>query len=82
MVVQAVVAYLDELKLEHYQGKDRYINWIDVLLPVAVEHGVNSSEWRAKVSADAAKSQNPALTNQVAAIVAETFDRWKLKLQA
>ncbi|MBM3313384.1 hypothetical protein FJY70_02175 [candidate division WOR-3 bacterium] len=80
MVVRAVVAYLDELKLVHYQGKDRYVNWIDTLLPVAVEHGVNSPEWKAKVSTDAAKSQNPGLTAQVAVIVAGTFDQWKAKL--
>ena len=80
MVVQAVVARLEELRLAHVGGRDRYINWIDTLLPVALEHGVESPEWKAKVSADAAKSQNPPLTRQVAAIVASTFDRWKVKL--
>ena len=80
MVMRAVVAHLDELRLVHHQGKDRYITWIDVLLPVALQHGVESPEWRAKVAADVAKSRNPPLTSQVAGIIARTYDRWKVKL--
>ena len=79
MVVEAVVARLDELKLAHYQGKDRYINWVDALLPVAVECGTDSLEWEARVDTDVSKSRDPALTRQVAAIIAKTFDRWKVK---
>jgi transcriptional regulator with XRE-family HTH domain len=80
MVVLAVVARLDELRLAHHQGKDRYINWVDALLPVAVEYGTDSPEWKARVNADASKSRDPALTRQVAAIIVKTFNQWKVKL--
>ncbi|MCX6844420.1 MAG: helix-turn-helix domain-containing protein [candidate division WOR-3 bacterium] len=80
MVVQAVVARLDELRLAHHDGKDRYINWVDALLPLALEYGTDSPEWKARVYADVSKSRDPALTRQVAAIIVKTFNQWKVKL--
>jgi len=80
MVVQAVAARLDELKLAHYQGKEYYYYWIDRLIPIADEHGTDSPEWQAEVDATAPKLHDETIAREMAKLVAEIFNRWKVKL--
>ncbi len=76
----AVDLRLDELKLDWYYVKQYYYAWIDRLIPIADEHGTDSPKWRAEVDATAPKMHDEAIAREAAAIVAETFNRWKVKL--
>ncbi len=76
----AVDLRLDELKLDWYYVKQHYYAWIDRLIPIADEHGTDSAEWQAEVDATAPKMHDPALAREAAAIVAKTFNQWKVKL--
>ena len=76
----AVDLRLDELKLDWYYVKQHYYAWIDRLIPIADEHGTDSQEWQAEVDATAPKMHDPALARETAAIVAKTFNQWKVKL--
>jgi len=76
----AVDLRLDELKLDWYYVKRHYYAWIDRLIPIADEHGTDSQEWQAEVDATAPKMHDPALARETAAIVAKTFNQWKVKL--
>jgi hypothetical protein len=76
----AVDLRLDELKLDWYYVKQHYYAWIDRLIPIAEKHGADSPEWQAEVDATAPKLHDPALAREAAAIVAKTFNQWKVKL--
>jgi hypothetical protein len=80
LAVQGVAARLDQLRLAHHQGKEYYYYWIDRLIPIADEHGTESPEWQAAVDATAPKLHNEAIAREMAKLVAETFDQWKVKL--
>jgi hypothetical protein len=80
MAMQAVAARLDELRLAHHRGKDQYFAWIDRLIPIADEHGTDSPEWQAEVDATAPKMHDEAIAREVAALVADSFNHWKVKL--
>jgi transcriptional regulator with XRE-family HTH domain len=80
LAVQAVAARLDALKLDWYYVKKYYFFWIDRLIPIADQHGTDSPEWRAEVDATAPKMDDPALAREMAKLVADTFNRWKVKL--
>jgi hypothetical protein len=82
MAVQAVAARLDQLRLAHHQGKEYYYYWIDRLIPIADEHGTDSPEWQAEVDATAPRLHNEAIAREAATLVADTFNRWKVKLPA
>ncbi len=80
MAVQTVAARLDELRLAHHQGKEYYYYWIDRLIPIADEHGTDSPEWRAEVEATVPKLHDPKVAREVAVMIADIFNRWKVKL--
>ncbi len=78
----AVDLRLDELKLDWYYVKQHYYAWIDRLIPIADERGTDSPEWRAEVDATAPKLHNEAVAREMAKLVAETFNQWKVELPA
>jgi transcriptional regulator with XRE-family HTH domain len=80
MAVQAVAARLDELKLAHHRGKEYYYYWIDRLIPIADEHGTDSPEWKAEVEAWVPKLHDPKVAREAAMMIADVFNRWKIKL--
>ena len=80
VALQAVSAKLDALKLDYYYVKRHYYAWIDVLIPIADEHGTDSPEWQAEVDATAPKLHDEAIAREAAALIANTFDLWKAKL--
>jgi len=80
LAVQGVAARLDQLRLAHHQGKEYYYYWIDRLIPIADEHGTESPEWQAAVDATAPKLHNEAIAREMAKLVADTFNQWKVKL--
>jgi hypothetical protein len=77
---QAVSARLDALKLDYFYVKRHYYAWVDRLIPIADEHGIDSPAWRAEVDATAPKLHDEAIAREAATIVANTFDLWKAKL--
>jgi len=80
MVMLAVDARLDKLRLDHYYVKQHYYAWIDRLIPIADEHGTDSPQWRAEVDATAPRMHDQALAREAAALAADTFNLWKVKL--
>jgi len=80
MVFMAVEEKLEEQKLDHYSVKRFYHDWIDRLLPIALEHGTGSPEWQAEVDATAPRLHDETFARSTAALAAETFDKWKVKL--
>jgi hypothetical protein len=80
LAVQAVAVRLDELRLAHHRGKEYYYAWIDRLIPIADEHGTDSPEWKTEVGATAPKLHDEAIAREAAALVAKTFNQWKVKL--
>jgi transcriptional regulator with XRE-family HTH domain len=80
MAMQAVDTRLEELKLDWYSVKKYYYYWIDRLIPIADEHGTDSLEWKAEVDATAPRLHDEAIAREAAALVAGTFNRWKVKL--
>ena len=81
MVLMAVNAKLDEQKLDHYFVKRHYHAWVDRLLPIALAHGTGSPEWQAEVDATAPRLHDEPFARAMSALAAETFERWKVKLQ-
>jgi len=76
----AVDLRLDKLKLDWYHVKKYYYAWIDRLIPIADEHGTDSPEWQAEVDATAPKLHDPEFAREAAKIVADLYNRWKVKL--
>jgi len=79
-VALAVDARLDELKLDFFTVKRHYVTWIDELLPIADEHGTDSPEWKANVEKWAPKLHDPEFAREAAQMVADIYNRWKVKL--
>jgi hypothetical protein len=71
---------LSAARLDYYGVKRFYYHWLDRLLEIAVEHGPDSAEWRAEVDATAPKMHDEAFAREAAAVIAKTFNRWKVKL--
>jgi transcriptional regulator with XRE-family HTH domain len=80
MVQIAVNAKLDEQKLDFYLVKRHYNGWVDRLLQIALAHGTDSAEWQAEVDATAPRLHDEPFARAIAALAAETFERWKAKL--
>jgi hypothetical protein len=80
MALTAVNARLDEQKLDFYYVKRHYNDWVDRLLQIALEHGTGSPEWQAEVDATAPRLHDEPFARAMAALAAETFDKWKVKL--
>jgi len=80
LAVQAVASKLDKLRLAHHQGKEYYYYWIDRLIPIADRYGADSPEWRAEVEATAPRLHDPKVAREAAGLVADIFNRWKVKL--
>ena len=53
---------------------------VDRLVEIAFKHGTDSPEWRAEVDDAAPRLHDESLARAVAALAAETFERWKVKL--
>ena len=80
MVLIAVNDKLDEQKLDHHFVKRYYHDWIDRLLPIALEHGTGSPEWQAEVDATAPRLHDETFARSMASLAAQTFEKWKVKL--
>lgn len=80
MVLTAVNAKLDEQKLDYYYVKRHYNDWVDRLLQIALAHGTDSPEWQAEVDATAPRLHDEPFARATAALAAETFEQWKVKL--
>jgi transcriptional regulator with XRE-family HTH domain len=80
MVMMAVNARLDEQKLDFYLVKRHYNGWVDRLLEIALAHGTDSPEWQAEVDATAPRLHDETFARATAALAADTFEQWKVKL--
>jgi len=76
MVQMAVNEKLEEKKLDHFSVKRHYQAWIDRLVEIGFRHGPGSPEWQTAVDATAPKLHDEAFARQMAALAAETFNRW------
>ena len=81
MVQIAVNEKLEEQKLDFYFVKRHYLGWVGRLLDIAFEHGTGSPEWQAEVDATAPKLHDETFARAMATLAAETYERWKVKLQ-
>jgi transcriptional regulator with XRE-family HTH domain len=77
---EAVETRLAEMKLDRYHGKEYYYNWIHELIPIAYEHGTDSPEWQANVEQRAPRLPRPEFAREAAQMVADVYNRWKVKL--
>ena len=82
LVMGAVAARLDGLKLDYHYVKRHYSLWLAELLPIAFRHGADSPEWRAKVEEWVPRLHDPAVAREAAALAAKAFNTWKVKLPA
>jgi hypothetical protein len=80
MVFTAVNAKLDEQKLDFYSVKRHYNTMVNRLLDIAFAHGADSPEWQAEVNATAPRLHDETFARAMAALAAQTFDQWKVKL--
>ena len=71
-----VSAKLDEQKLDHHFVKRYYHDWIDRLLPIALERGTGSPEWQAEVDAAAPRLHDETFARSMASLAADTFNLW------
>jgi len=76
MVQMAVNEKLEEKKLDHFSVKRHHQTWVDRLVEIGFKHGPNSPEWQKDVDATAPKLHDEAFARQMAALAAETFNRW------
>jgi transcriptional regulator with XRE-family HTH domain len=78
--IQAVNERLEKRKVGFYQGRQYYVFWIHELIPVAYEHGTDSPEWKAEVAKWVPKLHDPEFAREAAVMVADIYNRWKVKL--
>jgi transcriptional regulator with XRE-family HTH domain len=76
---EAVEARLARLKLDYRHGKEYYYRWIHELVPIAYEHGTDSPEWKAEVEKWVPKLHDPVFAREAAKLVADVFNRWKVR---
>jgi len=53
---------------------------VDRLIEIAFAHGTDSPEWQAEVDATAPRLHDEPFARAMAALAAQTFDQWKVKL--
>jgi transcriptional regulator with XRE-family HTH domain len=80
LAIQEVGGRLDDMKVAHYQGQEYYFLWIRELIAIAYEHGTDSPEWKASVEQWAPKLEYPEFAREAAKMVADIYNRWKVKL--
>jgi transcriptional regulator with XRE-family HTH domain len=80
LAIQEVGGRLDDMKLAHYQGQEYYFMWIRELVGIANTHGTDSPEWKASVEQWAPKLHDPEFAREAAKMVADIYNRWKVKL--
>jgi transcriptional regulator with XRE-family HTH domain len=80
VAIEVVNKPLEKMKLGFYRGRQYYILWIRELIPIAYEHGTDSPEWKANVEKWAPKLHDPEFAREAAKMVADIYDRWKVKL--
>jgi hypothetical protein len=80
LAIQEVGGRLDDMKLAHYRGQEYYFMWIRELVGVAYEHGTDSPEWKANVEQWVPKLHDPGFAREATNMVADIFNRWKVKL--
>ena len=81
MVIQAVNRRLEADRLDFQLVKRHCFTWIGELIPIGDAHGTDSPEWRAKVEKWVPKLHDPAVAREATAIIADTFNRWKNKVE-
>jgi len=79
LAISAVNKRLDEMKVDFSTGKRYYFTWIHQLALIAYEHGTDSPEWKACVDGWAPKLAQPEFAREAAQIVADLYNRWKVK---
>jgi transcriptional regulator with XRE-family HTH domain len=80
LAIAEVGGRLDEMKVAHYHGQDYYFMWIRELVGIAYAQGTDSPEWKASVEQWAPKLHDPEFAREAAKMVADIYDRWKVKL--
>jgi transcriptional regulator with XRE-family HTH domain len=80
LAIQEVGGRLDDRKLAHYQGQEYYFMWIRELVGIAYEHGTDSPDWKASVEKWVPKLHDPEFAREAAKMVADIYNRWKVKL--
>jgi hypothetical protein len=80
LAIQEVSGHLDDMRLAHHRGQDYYFLWIRELVGIAYEHGTDSAEWEASVERWAPKLHFPEFARDAAKMVADIYNRWKVKL--
>jgi len=80
LAISAVATKLEKLRLAHNKGKEYYYYWIDRLIPIADAHGTDSPEWKAMVEEWVPKLHDQQVAREAAVLIADIFNRWKVKL--
>jgi len=80
LAIQEVGGRLDDIKLAHYHGQEYYFFWIRELIAIAYEHGTDSTEWKTSIEQWAPKLRDPEFAREAAKMVADIYNRWKVKL--
>jgi transcriptional regulator with XRE-family HTH domain len=78
--IQAVNGRLEKMKVEFHHGREYYFFWIHELIPIAYEHGTDSPEWKAEVEKWVPKLHDAEFAREAARMVADVYNRWKVKL--
>ncbi|MBN2465546.1 helix-turn-helix domain-containing protein [candidate division WOR-3 bacterium] len=80
LAIAAVGGRLDKMKVAHYHGQEYYFRWINELVAVAHAHGTDSPEWQASIEKWTPKLPVPEFVSEAAQMVAEIYNRWKVRL--
>jgi len=80
LAVEAVNERLVGMNLEFHRGRQYYIIWVRELADIAYAHGIGSPEWKASVEHWAPRLPHPEFVREAAQMVADVYDRWKVKL--
>jgi len=80
LAIAEVSGRLDEMKVAHDRGQAYYFMWIRELVSIAYAHGTDSPEWQASIEKWAPKLHEPGFARQAAQMVADIYNRWKVKL--
>jgi hypothetical protein len=80
LAISTVNQRLDEMKVDFFTGKKHYYVWIHQLVLIAHANGTDSAEWKACVEEWAPKLVQPEFAREAAQMVADIYNRWKVKL--
>ena len=80
VAIAAVNKPLEKMRLSFQHGRQYYIFWIHELVPIAYKYGTDSPEWKANVEKWVPKLHDPEFAREAANMVADIYNRWKVKL--